>query len=162
MAVKCPSFPKSWEMTICVVLCLTAQPCPTLETPWTVARQASLSMGSSRQEYWSGLPSSPPGDHPNPGQTESPFPAPRYSGCLQVLFKKQHSGIIVFYTSSPKPPPLLDASTLPNHSCPALLSMDPREGCQAEEGHSYPPDPGSKDRREFLFHMFLFPDGHQP
>ena len=36
-------------------------------TPWTVARQAPLSMGFSRQEYWSGLPFSSPGDLPNPG-----------------------------------------------------------------------------------------------
>ena len=32
-----------------------------------VALQAPLSMGFSRQEYWSGLPSPPPGDFPNPG-----------------------------------------------------------------------------------------------
>ena len=36
-------------------------------TPWTVACQASLSMGFSRQEYWSGLPRSPPGDLPDQG-----------------------------------------------------------------------------------------------
>ena len=36
-------------------------------TPWTVAHQAPLSMGFSRQEYWSGLPYPPPGDLPNPG-----------------------------------------------------------------------------------------------
>ena len=36
-------------------------------TPWTVAHQAPLSMGFSRQEYWSGLPCPPPGDLPNPG-----------------------------------------------------------------------------------------------
>ena len=36
-------------------------------TPWTVAYQASLSMGFSRQEYWSGLPFPPPGDLPDPG-----------------------------------------------------------------------------------------------
>ena len=36
-------------------------------TLWTVAHQAPLSMGFSRQEYWSGLPSPPPGDLPNPG-----------------------------------------------------------------------------------------------
>ena len=36
-------------------------------TPWTVAYQAPLSMGFSRQEYWSGLPFPPPGDLPNPG-----------------------------------------------------------------------------------------------
>ena len=32
-----------------------------------IARQAPLSMGFSRQEYWSGLPCSSPGDLPNPG-----------------------------------------------------------------------------------------------
>ena len=36
-------------------------------TPWTVARQAPLSMGFSRQEYWSGLLCPPPGDLPDPG-----------------------------------------------------------------------------------------------
>ena len=33
---------------------------------WTVACQAPLSMGFSRQEYWSGLPCCPPRDLPNP------------------------------------------------------------------------------------------------
>ena len=36
-------------------------------TPQTVAYQASLSMGFSRQEFWSGLPFPSPGDLPNPG-----------------------------------------------------------------------------------------------
>ena len=36
-------------------------------TPWTVAYQASPSMGFSRQEYWSGLPFPSAGDLPNPG-----------------------------------------------------------------------------------------------
>ena len=36
-------------------------------TPWTVAYQAPLSMGFSRQEYWSGWPSPSPGDLPDPG-----------------------------------------------------------------------------------------------
>ena len=35
-------------------------------TPWTVARQASLSVGFPRQEYWSGLPFPPPGGLPDP------------------------------------------------------------------------------------------------
>ena len=43
-------------------------------TPWTVTRQAPLSMEFSRQEYWSGLPCSLPGDLPNPG-TEPVSPA---------------------------------------------------------------------------------------
>ena len=42
-------------------------------TPWTLAHQAPLSMGFSRQEHWSGLPCPPPGDLPNPGiQPTSP------------------------------------------------------------------------------------------
>ena len=40
---------------------------PTLVTLWTVTHQAPLSMGFSRQEYWSGLPCPPPGDLPNSG-----------------------------------------------------------------------------------------------
>ena len=34
-------------------------------TLWTIAHQTPLSMGFSRQEYWSGLPFSPPGDLPD-------------------------------------------------------------------------------------------------
>ena len=36
-------------------------------TLWTIVRQAPLSMGFSRQQYWGGWPSPPPGDLPNPG-----------------------------------------------------------------------------------------------
>ena len=43
-------------------------------TLWTVAYQASASMGFSRQEYWSGLPFPSPGDLPDPG-IESGSPA---------------------------------------------------------------------------------------
>ena len=39
----------------------------TLAIPWTIASQASLSMGSSRQEHWSGLPFLSPGDLSNTG-----------------------------------------------------------------------------------------------
>jgi len=45
---------------------LAAQLC-LFVTPWTVARQAPLSMGFPRQEYWSGLSFPPPGDLPDPG-----------------------------------------------------------------------------------------------
>ena len=45
-----------------------AQSCLTLFViSWTVVHQASLSMGFSRQEYWSGLPFPSPGDFPEPG-----------------------------------------------------------------------------------------------
>ena len=46
---------------------LVAKLCLTLAPPWTVDCQAPLSMGFSRQEYWSGLPYPSPGDLPNPG-----------------------------------------------------------------------------------------------
>ena len=42
------------------------QSCPTLCDPWTVAHQPPLSMEFSKQEYWGGLPFSPPGDLPDP------------------------------------------------------------------------------------------------
>ena len=47
-----------------LVVVVVIQSCPTLWDPMTVAHQAPLSMGFSRQEYWSGLPCPPPGDHP--------------------------------------------------------------------------------------------------
>ena len=47
-----------WKLLSCIWL---------FETPWTVTCQAPLSKGLSRQEYWSGLPCSPPGDLPEPG-----------------------------------------------------------------------------------------------
>ena len=59
-------------MCVCVCVCflslsLVAKSCPTLVTPWTVACQCLLSVGFSRQEYWSGLPFPSPGDLPDPG-----------------------------------------------------------------------------------------------
>ena len=48
-------------------------------SPWTVARQAPLSMGFSRQEYWSGLPFPSPGELPHPGlEPGSPALAGRF------------------------------------------------------------------------------------
>ena len=63
-------------------------------TPWTVAHEAPLSIGFSRQEYWSGLPFPSPGDLPNPGieprspalqadaLTSDPPGKPSYNGSL--------------------------------------------------------------------------------
>ena len=44
-----------------------AKLCPTLCNPMDCSPPGCLSMGFSRQEYWSGLPFPPPGDLPNPG-----------------------------------------------------------------------------------------------
>ena len=46
---------------------LVTKSCLTLATPWTVARQAPLSMEFSSQEYWNGLPFPSPGDLLDPG-----------------------------------------------------------------------------------------------
>ena len=65
-------------------------------TPWTVAHQAPLSMEFSRQEYWSGLPFSPPGDLPNPGIFSTQGPNP----CLLHFYRwiLYHCTTQVFFT----------------------------------------------------------------
>ena len=49
-------------------------------TTWTVACQAPLSVGFSRQEYWSGLPYPPPGDLPDPGIKPTSLMSPALAG----------------------------------------------------------------------------------
>ena len=49
-------------------------------TPQTVAYQAPLSMGLSRQEYWSGLPCSSPGDLPSPRTKPTSLIPPALAG----------------------------------------------------------------------------------
>ena len=52
------------QMHACSVISVESS---SLQPQWTIARQAPLSMGFSRQEHWSGLPCRPPGDLPDPG-----------------------------------------------------------------------------------------------
>ena len=49
---------------------------------WAVACQAPLSMGFSKQEYWSGLPCPPPGDLPDLGIEPVPLTSPALAGRL--------------------------------------------------------------------------------
>ena len=49
-------------------------------TLWTVARQAPLSLGFSRQELWSGLPCPPPGDLPDSGIELASLRSPASAG----------------------------------------------------------------------------------
>ena len=49
-------------------------------TPWTVAYQASPSVGFSKQEYWSGLPFPSPGDLPDPGTEPTSLTSPALVG----------------------------------------------------------------------------------
>ena len=55
-------------------------------TPWTVTHQVPLSMGFSRQEYWSGLPFPTPGNFPDPGAE------PDLLHCRQTCYHLSHQG----------------------------------------------------------------------
>ena len=55
-------------------------------TPWTVACQAPLPMGFSRQEYWSGLAFSSPEDLPDPGIE------PGFLHCGQIVYHLSYEG----------------------------------------------------------------------
>ena len=74
---------------------LVTKLCPTLVTPGTVVHQAPLSMGFSRQEYWSGLPFPSPGDLHNPGikprspalQVNSLLTEPSAALIILIIFK---------------------------------------------------------------------------
>ena len=71
------------ESCPCVLSCFVRD--RLFATLWTVAHHAPLSMGFSRQEYWSGLPCSPPGDLSNPGIK----PASPMTPSLQANSKKK-------------------------------------------------------------------------
>ena len=58
-------------------------------TPWTLAYQAPLSMGFSRQEYWSGLPFPSPRDLPDPGIEPM---SPEYPALAGRFFISVHLG----------------------------------------------------------------------
>ena len=68
-------------------------------TPWTVARQAPLSMGFSKQEYCSGLPFPSPRDLPHPGIESESLTSPASAGR--------------FFTTAPPEKPIV-AENLPN------------------------------------------------
>ena len=90
------------------VPCIVAQSCPTLVTPWTVVCQAPLSMGFSRQGYWSGLPCAPPGDLPDPGsnlhllhwQADSLPLHVAYSVCRSIISLKKKKKKRAMHTPS--------------------------------------------------------------
>ena len=73
-----------------VCVCSFVPSCPTA-TLWTVACQSPLSMGFSRQKYWSGLPYTPPGVLSNPGIKPA---SPASVSCIdrQILFTTEPPG----------------------------------------------------------------------
>ena len=64
-------------------------------TPWTVAHQAPLSMGFSRQEYWTGLPFPPPGNLPDPGIEPTALVSPTLS--RRILYQLRHQRSTSFW-----------------------------------------------------------------
>ena len=76
-------------------------------TLWTVARQAPLSMGFPRQDYWSGLPFPSPGDLPDPG--------------VKLMSPALAGG---FFTTEPPGKPLSKFTTQINHSINKFLRAE--------------------------------------
>ena len=71
-----------WGVCVCVCACVLShfiRVC-LFVTPWAIARQAPLSLGFSRQEYWSGLPCPTAGDLPHPGIEPTSRMSPALAG----------------------------------------------------------------------------------
>ena len=70
-------------------------------TLWNAAHQAPLYMGSSRQEYWSGLPFPPPGDIPDSGMKPESFVSPALAGGFFIIVPSgkpsMYQDILPFY-----------------------------------------------------------------
>ena len=102
------------------------QLCLTLCDPMTVARQAPLSMGFSRQEYWSGLPCPPPGDLPDPGiEPASPVLAARFfatelPGKPSLTAKRETLKKARVALVPPRVPPPVDSAYARSLSLPCL------------------------------------------
>ena len=75
-----------WWIVSLTFSCPCDEPCCVVSvmsdsvTPWTVAHQAPLSMGFTRQEYWSGLPCPPPEDLPALGLEPMSLTSPALAG----------------------------------------------------------------------------------
>ena len=81
-------------------------------TPWTISHQAPLSMGFSRQEYWSGLPSPPPGNLPNLGIKAGSLMSPALAGGFFTMSTTWEAQLSSHYQSTwPKHNPYPEAKT---------------------------------------------------
>ena len=109
-------------------------------TPWTITQQAPLSMGFSRQEYWSGLPFPPPGDLPNPRikTASSVAPALQVDSLPMSHWENPKTlGVILNYSLFSFPSPICISSVL---LCNKLYLIS---ACW-ETGHTLAGSPGSK------------------
>ena len=132
-------------------------------TPWTIARQAPLSMEFSRQEYWSGLPCPLPGDFLNAGteprspslQADSLLPEPpgkHWANCKCSRKMKYHHPLTVEWllllTSSRKPftnweMKTNDLDLLTQKFCDSSADMFPRLRYQKLMFHQWCPSEGN-------------------
>ena len=80
----------------CVLSRVCVQP---FVTPWIISCQAPLSMGFSRQEYWSGLPCPPPGDLPDPGIKPVPLASPALAGGFFTTSATWEAPVIIYRIS---------------------------------------------------------------
>ena len=78
ISTQSATIPFALGMRLCV--CAVVSRVQLFATLWTVARQAPLSMGFSKQEYWSGLPFSSLGDLPDPGIKPTSSVSPALAG----------------------------------------------------------------------------------
>ena len=107
--------------------------------PWTVAHQAPLSMGFSKQEYWSGLPFPPPGDLPKPGIKPTSLSLLHWQACSLPLVPPEKPNFIRMQISQHFPwAPLVGHGV----SCPVLPPSAPRPpqlslGPGAATGYSF-------------------------
>ena len=89
-------------------------------TLWTVAHQDPLSVGFSRQEYWSGLPCPPEGDFPDPWIEPASFRSPALAG---GFFTTGTTWEAQFAPTNPKFPVHPSPSFPPILSTTSLFSM---------------------------------------
>ena len=95
-------------------MCVHAQSCQLFVTPQTIAHQVPLSVGFPRQEYWSGLPFSTPGDLPDPAIEPESLVSPALAGR--------------FFATMPPGKPGNDIGKLINKvSCPMFLAQRMQE-----------------------------------
>ena len=85
-------------------------------TQWTIARQAPLSVGVFKQEYWSGLPFLPPGDLPDPG--------------LEPMSPASHAHSLPMSCSDVVKTPLLTVPGETTRIIPTRLKVPVRAGSQ--------------------------------
>ena len=103
--------PRIWQSCMCAQVCAQSSSRVWLfAIPWMIANQAPLSMGFSRQEYWSGLLFPPPGDLPNPGIKPSSLTRDRTGPPALRMWSLSHwtsREVLVSFCLSPYHPFLL-------------------------------------------------------